>query len=227
MARSPIWGIRKNLADKRKQAVRKESLQMRDALTEQERNGRSLEIVKKLTSLCCYQMADVLLTYVSYRSEVDTLRLIRQALLEGKRVFVPKVQGMEMEFYRITDLSELQTGYRGILEPEAGAGASYGEYLNGMQGSHPETFSRAAMETIPHILLCMPGAAFDRKRHRIGYGGGFFDRYLERLAAYRKKGLIQFTTIALAYACQIWEEVPWESHDVLPDMVLTEQQIIE
>lgn len=202
------------MADKRKQVVRKESLQMRDALTEQERNGRSLEIVKKLTSLSCYQMADVLLTYVGYRSEVDTLCLIRQALLEGKRVFVPKVQGMEMEFYWITDISELQTGYRGILEPEAGAGASYREYLSGMQ-------------TIPHTLLCMPGAAFDRKRHRIGYGGGFFDRYLERLAAYRREGLIQLTTIALAYACQVWEEIPWESHDVLPDLILTEQQIIE
>lgn len=214
------------MADKKKQVIRKESLRMRDALTEQERNGYSLEIVKNLTSLTCYQKADALLTYVSFRSEVDTLGLIRQAILEGKHVFVPKVQGWEMEFYRITNLAGLQTGYQGILEPEAETDASYWKYLNGMQGSHPETYSQNEMETIPHTLLCMPGAAFDKKRHRIGYGGGFFDRYLGKLAAYQEEGMVHLTTIALAYACQVLDEIPWESHDVLPDMILTEQKII-
>ncbi len=196
------------MANKSKQAVRTESLRIRDALTEQERGAYSLEIIQKLTSLTCYQEAEAVLTYVSFRSEVETLGLIRQAVSEGKHVFVPKVQGQEMEFYRITDLSKLQEGYRGILEPKAETGAF-------MQ-----------MESIPYTLLCMPGAAFDRKRRRIGYGGGFFDRYLERLAAYQEAGLLHLTAIALAYACQVWEEIPWESHDVQPDMILTEQDII-
>lgn len=214
------------MTDKSKQTVRKESLRLRDALTEQERNGYSLKIVKKLTALTCYQQADALLTYVSYRSEVDTFRLIGQALLEGKHVFVPKVQGQEMVFYRIMDLSELQTGYRGILELEARPGTSYQEYLNGMQGAFPETFSQVEKAIMPHTLLCMPGAAFDRKRHRIGYGGGFFDRYLEKLTVYQEEGRVHLTTIALAYACQVFQEIPWEAHDVLPDMILTEQKII-
>lgn len=187
---------------------------MRDALTEQERGAYSLEIIRKLTSLTGYQEAEAVLTYVSFRSEVETWGLIRQAVSEKKHVFVPKVQGREMEFYRITDLSELQEGYQGILEPEAGE--SYQDYLSCLRSGH-----RAS-----HTLMCMPGAAFDRKCRRIGYGGGFFDRYLERLAAYREEGLLQMTAIALAYACQVREEIPWESHDVQPDMILTEQDII-
>lgn len=202
------------MANKSKQTVRTESLRMRDALTEQERGAYSLEIIRKLTSLTGYQEAEAVLTYVSFRSEVETRGLIRQAVSEKKHVFVPKVQGREMEFYRITDLSELQEGYQGILEPETGE--SYQDYLSCLRSRHQAL----------HTLMCMPGAAFDRKCRRIGYGGGFFDRYLERLAAYREEGLLQMTAIALAYACQVREEIPWESHDVQPDMILTEQDII-
>lgn len=206
------------MANKKKQTVRAKSLQIREALTRQERASHSLQIVKNLTSLACYQEADALLVYVSYRSEVETIGLIRKAVSEGKHVFVPKVEGKTMEFYRITELSELHEGYRGIWEPDAGE--SYMDYLTGMQGHHP-----AQPETISHTLLCMPGAAFDQKRHRIGYGGGFFDRYLEKLTVYQAKGMVHLITAALAYSCQVWEEIPWEPHDITPDMILTERRI--
>ena len=200
-----------NLRDKKKaqslskEEVRRTSLQRRDDLPAQERTRYSREIMKNMTSRACYQEADALLVYASYRSEVDTFELMKQALLEKKLVFVPRVEGRDMEFYRITDLSDLQEGYRGILEPKAGR--SYPEYL---------------LQTT-HVLMCLPGAAFDRAHHRIGYGGGFYDRYLEKLGSSKDLGKIQLTTAALAYQCQVWEQIPWESHDMTPDMILTEQ----
>lgn len=194
-----------------KATVRKKTLQRRDALSIQERIRYSQEIMETLTSLACYQEAEVLLAYASYRSEVETYGLIRQALLEKKLVFVPLVEGREMQFYQITDLSDLQEGYHGIPEPKAGR--SYPDYLKHTMG-------------ISHTLLCMPGAAFDKERHRIGYGGGFYDRYLEKLCGYQEQGQIHLITASLAYSCQVWEQIPWEPHDIKPDMILTDQGCI-
>lgn len=185
--------------DKKKE-IRREALKRRDCLTKEQRRAGSGKIVKKITGLSCYQKADALLTYVSFRSEVDTFSLIRRALAEGKAVFTPKVLGRDMAFFRIFSVDDLREGYRGILEPEP---------------------------TTPYIdqngqnsLICMPGAAFDRKRHRIGYGGGFYDRYLSNGRA----GNI--TTAALAFDCQIFEEIPWETYDICPSCIVTEKEII-
>lgn len=194
-----------------KKEVRQKSLRLRDSLTESERISYSREIIRTLTSLACYQEAKVILAYVNYRSEVMTLDLIRQAITEKRLVFVPKVTGCEMEFYQITDLRELHKGYKGIPEPEAGR--SFPDYLARTPGDF-------------HTLLCMPGAAFDRFRHRIGYGGGFYDRYLEKLFVYQTQDGLLLTTAALAYTCQMHHEIPWEPHDVIPDILLTEQGII-
>lgn len=79
---------------------------------------------------------------------------------------------------------------------------------------------------MPRTLLCMPGAAFDRARHRIGYGGGFYDRYLAKMTAMMPQRALQLTTVALAYRCQVFDEIPWEPHDVTPDILLTEQEVI-
>lgn len=194
-----------------KSEARSKSLRLRDALTRQERMHYSREIVKNLTSLPCYQNTEVLLAYANYRSEVETLELICQALSEGRQVFVPRVEGRNMEFYQITDLTQLQAGYRGIPEPISG---------------RPYTDCLLQTKQIPQTLLCMPGVAFDRAHHRIGYGGGFYDRYLEKLAVYQKQGSLRLVTAALAYTCQIWDEISWESHDIMPDMILTQEGTI-
>lgn len=191
-----------------KPSVRVSALRLRDDLTEQERLRYSEEIVRNLTALTCYQEAEALLAYASYRSEVETAGLIRQALSEGRHVFVPRVDGKDMEFWRIKDLTDLHSGYRGIPEPSPGL--SYYTYL-------------AAKGSMPSTLMCIPGAAFDRAHHRIGYGGGFYDRYLYRLANGPVREGLPLTTAALAYTCQVFDEIPWEAHDITPDILLTQE----
>lgn len=204
----------KNQEEKKsKAAVRTKVLRRRDALTEQERKRYSQDIIGHFTSLPCYRKADALLAYASYRSEVETYALMEQTLSDNKLVFVPKVEGQDMEFYQITELSCLHKGYRDIPEPEAEEDKSYSAYL-------------ARTKAPQHILLCMPGAAFDLARHRIGYGGGFYDRYLRKLSLAGKQIQPVLTTVALAYSCQVLKEIPWESHDVIPDILLTEHGCI-
>lgn len=218
----------------KKKSFRASALERRDSLTPEQRGDYSGIILKTLTSLPCYQEADAVLIYVSFRSEVDTFPLIEQAVADGKAVFAPRVLGREMEFYRIFSRDDLAAGYRGILEPAGGM--SFDMWA-------VDWMSRKS-DSRPHILVCLPGAAFDRARHRIGYGGGFYDRYLCRLlqentdtdaAAHlqtgmdvlkRKQESTVFFTAALAYDCQIFAEIPWEAHDMRPMCVVTEKEIL-
>lgn len=186
-----------------KKTVRREALALRDALTPKERTQGSAKIREKMLKLPCYQEADVILAYVSYRSEVDTFALIRQALSDGKQVFAPKVEAKEMAFWQIKSVDDLKSGYRGILEPEETR--SYHTFL--------------AEKKTAKTLMWMPGAAFDREHHRIGYGGGFYDRYLDRAGRENTAGML--TTAALAFDCQVMEKIPYEQHDCKPDFVLT------
>lgn len=75
---------------------------------------------------------------------------------------------------------------------------------------------------MPSVLVCLPGAAFDRSCHRIGYGGGFYDRYLGDTACPQMK----YVTAALSFNCQIFEEIPWETHDIRPEQIITQTEII-
>lgn len=209
-----------------KKRFRREALTKRDGLTAEQRRNYSGRIIKKLIDLPCYVNADAILTYVSFRSEVDSFPLIERAFADGKAVFAPKVLGKEMDFFRMYSLADLTEGYRGILEPSCGC--SYDE--------------RNTDQVSQSTLICLPGAAFDRARHRIGYGGGFYDRYLSRFlqdgvnmdavvqprADTDTAGHLQrkVTTAALAYDCQIFEEIPWETHDIRPAHIITETEII-
>lgn len=190
-----------------KKRFRTEALAARDILTLEQRKCYSDRIIKNLLSLPCYQEADALLTYISFRSEVDTFPLLEQAFADGKAVFAPKVLGKEMAFYRIFSKDDLVAGYQGILEPTGG-----------------QLFeTRKDDQSSQRVLICLPGAAFDRSCHRIGYGGGFYDRYLGDAACPQMK----YVTAALAFNCQIFEEIPWETHDIRPECIITETEIIK
>ena len=183
-----------------KAEVRTRTLALRDEMPAQERMRRSEKIVKNLTDHPCYREAQALLTYVSFRSEVDTISLIEQAFADGKTVFAPRVAGREMDFFRIKGLCDLEEGYHGILEPH----------------NHiTEVYAPSAGKAI----ICMPGAAFDRAHHRIGYGGGYYDRYLSGLSEQAKD---MICTAALAYDCQILQEIPWDNHDICPECIIAE-----
>lgn len=201
----------------RKKEIRREALRKRDSLTDEQRRAASGKIVRRLTEQLFYREADAVLTYISFRSEVDTFPLLERAFADGKAVFAPKVFEKEMAFFRIFSSADLTAGYRGILEPAGG-----------------RLFERRRDDPLSQrrILLCMPGAAFDRARHRIGYGGGFYDRYLSELLDEDKDGKgavcpeMKITTAALSFSCQIFEEIPWEAHDFCPERIVTETEIL-
>ena len=169
-------------------------------MTETERKEKSGRIVKQIREAAVYAGADCMLCYVSLPEEVRTEELIRQALSDGKRVAVPRVLGSEMEFYYIEGREDLRPGCMGILEP-----ASYCEPVRvryGAAGSRP-------------VPVIVPGLAFTRDGGRIGYGGGYYDRYFAA-----KEG---FYMIGAAYDFQILDQMPTGGYDVRMDCVITEK----
>lgn len=184
-----------------KKQIRIRSLKARDALTEEERNQKSRKICERLLQSSFFEEAQDILLYASYGSEVQTQQIFDQAVSEGKQVFYPRVMdGETMQFFQVTDLSALQEGYRGIREPRAD-GAAY---------------TQPGRKAGRRALLIMPGAAFDREKNRIGYGKGFYDRFLGAGFAGMK--------IALAFDVQILQEnqIPAQETDVRPDLILSE-----
>ena len=160
------------------------------AMTPEEIEERSAQLGELLAGSPAYREADTIYGYLPYNQEVRTVPMLERALLEGKRVAVPKVYGEEMRFIYLTDLSKVAKGYSGIPEPV---------------GDGP-------VADDPRALVLMPGLAFDRKGHRIGYGGGFYDKFLAREP--------EHPTIALCYDFQLLPELETEEFDIPVDTVL-------
>ena len=137
-----------------------------------------------------YQQAKSIYGYLPYNQEVRTVPMLEQALRDGKKVAVPKCYGDEMKFIYLDDLTKVAKGYAGIPEPIAGEPVA-----------HDET-----------ALVLMPGLAFDPQGHRIGYGGGFYDKFLSREPNH--------PTLALCYDFQMLPHLDTEEHDIPVDTVL-------
>lgn len=181
-----------------KKQIRKRMLQHRDALAEDERYRLSDMIAEKLYTKDIYRNTKTILLFASYKSEVDTFGIFRQAIYDGKHVFFPRCTGKEMSFYEVTSESELSEGYMGILEPEPSVKKLFTDFED------------------ENVLMIMPGAVFDMECNRIGYGGGFYDRFLA--GGYAGK------TVAIGFDCQLLrdDKIPAEDTDVKPDYILTD-----
>ena len=178
-----------------KQQIRKKIAGMRRECTEEQVQEWSRAVTQRLISLPAFRNARRMLVYADYNHEVCTRYLIEEAWKAGKEVAVPKVCGQEMIFYRLNDFSELSPGYFGIPEPDGGEAADW-----------------------PDALMIMPGVAFDRDNHRVGYGGGFYDRFLEKHPKLEK--------VAAAFSFQIFSEVPYEETDIQPQIIVTEKETL-
>lgn len=176
--------------------LRRDKIRLRRLMSEEERMCKSNEIVRSVLKHEIYRKAESLLIYVSYGEEVSTQELIKTALAEEKRVFCPKVERENMKFYRIFSLEELKAGFHGILEPDGNTPAYEGQ-------------DNAA------ALLLAPGTVFDREGHRIGYGGGYYDRYLGAFAEKERP-----YCIGLCFACQLTERIEPKEHDVSMNEVM-------
>ena len=170
------------------------------ALTEDYVRDYSARVTERFCAQDFYRSAPVLYAYLTFNQELRTDGLIRRAWADGKRVAVPRVlsQGV-MEFYYIDSFEGFVTSAFGVPEP-------------------PEDPEKLADE--PDVLLLMPGLAFDRAHNRVGYGGGFYDRYIER---YQAKGTRIFKP-ALAYDFQIVDAIPANDFDIRVDAVLTAEE---
>lgn len=160
------------------------------AMTPEQIEEKSRILGEKFLKTQLYRQAKTIYGYLPYNQEVRTVPMLEQALRDGKQVAVPKVYGEEMKFHYLTDLSRVETGYAGIPEP-------IGDELV------------AEDET---ALVLMPGMAFDREGHRIGYGGGFYDKFLA--------GEPEHPTVALCYDFQVLPQLETEEFDVPVDLVL-------
>ena len=173
-----------------KVALRREIREKKRSMTEEEIIQKSALLGEKFISSECYRKAKTIYGYLPYNQEVRTVPILEQALADGKRVAVPKVFGEEMQFIYLDDLSRVEKGYAGIPEPI---------------DDYPVADDREA-------LVLMPGLAFDPQGHRIGYGGGFYDKYLESEPNH--------PTVALCYDFQLFENLDTEEHDIPVDLFL-------
>ena len=166
-----------------KKRLRQDMKARRKALTEEEKCRAAAGCLSKLKELREFMNADWIYAYIACRNELETADIIIWCLSHGKHVAVPKVNGEIMHFYEITSLSDCVPGAFGILEPLG------------------ETKDRVTTSG----FMLVPGLAFDKSGNRLGYGGGFYDKYLAS-----HNGI---TTAALGYDFQIVEKVPAEQHD--------------
>ena len=173
-----------------KQELRKAIRARKRAMTPEEIERRSQALCRKFLQSEAYQRARTLYGYLPYNQEVRTVPILERALADGKRVAVPKVYGDEMKFIFLEDLTQVAVGYANIPEPIA----------DGPVAQEPDA------------LVLMPGLAFDPQGHRIGYGGGFYDKFLSREP--------EHPTVALCYEFQMVAQLETEEFDIPVDTVI-------
>lgn len=173
-----------------KKELRKQIRALKQAMTQEQIDSASARLAELFYATEHYCNARTVYGYLPYNQEVRTVPILMQAIRDGKRVAVPKVYGDEMRFIYLDDLSLVGEGYAGIPEPVA---------------DEP-------VAEDPTALVIMPGLAFDRQGHRIGYGGGFYDRFLAQEPNH--------PTVALCYAFQMLDALETEEFDVPVDCVL-------
>ncbi len=154
---------------------------------------RSESVISKIYSLTEFKENDNILTYVNYNQEVVTKDFINKCIQNNKNVYVPKVYGKEMKFHKINSLDDLKPGAYGILEP-----------VN-------------ECSDVEDGFMVMPGVAFDKQLNRAGYGGGYYDRYLENHTNIYKA--------AVCFDFQIVDNIDTQDFDLKPDVLVTESEV--
>jgi len=173
-----------------KKALRRDIREKKRAMTEEEIANRSEKLGELFISTEAYQKAKSVYGYLPYNQEVRTVPILQKAIADGKRVAVPKVYGDTMRFLWLEDLSQVAKSEMGI----------------------PEPIADEPIADDPAALVLMPGVAFTENGDRIGYGGGYYDRFLAAEPDH--------PTVALCYEFQMVETLPTEEFDIPVDLVL-------
>ena len=182
-----------------KKALRASIKQKRRALSIEYRQQASRKMQAELTKLPCYQAAEYIMLYMAMQDEVQLDELIAMVLKDGKKTVIPLVTGAGlMEAVELSDMADLVPDKYGIKTVSE------------------EKRRLIAPDKID--LIIVPGVAFDKAGHRLGMGGGFYDRFMLRAS--------RAVRAALAYDCQLLVAVPAEVHDLTVDYIITEKQNI-
>ena len=184
-----------------KNYIRKEILKTRDDIEVVLKKEYDSIIFKRLINSDTYKNANKIFTYISFGSEVDTKEFIKYALSDNKEIYVPKTDKgkREMVAMTINSLDNMGVDKWGILEPKTVEEDKIGEEFD---------------------LIIMPGVAFDKFGNRIGYGGGYYDKYISRKN-------IKCPKIALAYDLQIIDKIQCEEHDIKADGIISNKEFIK
>ena len=173
-----------------KKALRREIREKKRAMSVEEIGERSARLGELFAQTDVYKKAKTVYGYLPYNQEVRTVPILEQAIRDGKKVAVPKVYGDTMRFLYLDDLSKVEKNEMGIPEPVA---------------DEPVADDETA-------LVLMPGVAFDEAGHRIGYGGGYYDKFLAAEPNH--------PTVALCYDFQMFAHLDTEEFDIPVDKVI-------
>ena len=194
-----------------KTEIRKRLIERRNMLSIEEVNEKSAAIFERLCALKQYDHAKIVLAYMDYKNEVMTGEFIKRCKRDGKRVVLPKVEpvggskalSVSDKVLLVYEINEVErdtvSGFKGILEPNSA-------FLN-------------RMDPIDIDLAIIPAVAFDYGRYRLGYGGGFYDRFIPLLRS-------DCTIAGVAYNLQLVEKIPVEKYDMPVNLVVTEYEFI-
>ena len=175
-----------------KAELRKQVLQEMKAISQEQKQAIDQALTERLLQHPFYQEAKVIATYLSFPHEFQTQELIEQALKDGKKVLIPKTYPKGRMDFVVYDSQQLVKTSFGLLEPQGNL----------------EVVDASQID-----LIHVPGLAFTTEGYRIGYGGGYYDRYLEHFPG---------NTLSTIYPCQIQDFIP-ENHDIPVQEVLIDE----
>ncbi|MFK7737331.1 MAG: 5-formyltetrahydrofolate cyclo-ligase [Pirellulaceae bacterium] len=181
----------------RKQEIRTAAHANRKA--QENKDEVSATIVQRFMDLPEYASAETVMFYIDVRDEVRTRQALPEALQSGKRVVIPYCVDGELELFHLESMEELDVGMYKILEPK----------------DELRAVAAKRLEATDLDLIMVPGVAFDRNGGRTGHGKGYYDKLLEHAR-------MNTPLVALAFECQIFDEIPCEEHDIYMDKVVTE-----
>lgn len=185
----------------RKDVLRKQAHANRNA--QENKDDLSRRIVGAFMSLPEYAVAETVMFYIDVRSEVRTRHDLELALQSGKTIVIPWCNAAgELELFRLDAMDELEVGMYKILEPRTEL------------RSLPE--KQVNVESLD--LIMVPGVGFDRRGGRMGHGKGYYDKLLQHA---RKNTPL----VALAFECQVFDEIPVADHDIFMDKLITEDHV--
>ncbi len=181
--------------------LRKKYLEKRTSLPAEVRAARDAKICRNILSSAVYRYADVILMFYPMKGEVDILPIMESALASGKRVAFPRCNAEDhsMIFYFVTSKEDFEKGAYGIMEPKTTL----------------EAFEITSVET-QNVLCLVPAIVYDRRGYRVGYGGGYYDRFF---------GKTRPASIGIVYEEFILKSVPHGRYDVTVDVVVSERGI--